>query len=660
MANRLTQFIKSLGYKLGTPHSGAFNELVDMQLPPGWGYQNYLKAFGEVGWLFACVNVISNAVARQPWHLYELDSNGERTEVEKHDLIELWENPNRFQSRYQFIYQGTMYKKLVGEEFYQYNFNGKGQPAEAWLAPPAYMSVIPSPDKYIDHYEYRRNNQVTKFSVDEIIHIMTPNPFNPYRGLSEAQSLTSVIDSERYAASFQNKLFFNDARPGFVIEYPAQDLPNSESRKELVQEWDERYKGYRNAGKTAFLWGGKANTLTLSPRDLDFATLRNYSRDSILGAYGVPKSVLGMTEASTFASAKAGNYSFAFYVIHPELCVIREAINKELVPYFGDNLYYDFENPIPEDETMTVNNAVNLFKGGLIRRNEGRIMVDLEPVDTPDGDEFFTQPAPTFGGQPGSNNPADNSPENENAPDADKKDVKKKTYSEAESEAYWKGFVTTAETYEKQLITALQDIFAVTKDQILTKIKEGEHNALIDKVAIRDGYTQKATPILTNCMQAAVKAGKQLVTPENPHKDAPVIAPVLNAQASAWLQRRIAWAAQEIGETLSRDLAQSLAEGFTAGEGIPDLTDRVMQFFGDAVRSERIARTETISASAQGTLTGYQESGVVKKVQFYTAMDERTCEYCNEFHNKIYDIGQEMPIPLHPNCRCVWLPVIEG
>jgi HK97 family phage portal protein len=660
---------KALGYKLGTPRGG-FNSLIEMQTPPGWGYQSYLQAYGQVGWLFACVNVISNAVARQEWHLYELDKQDNRNELFTHPLLDLFDNLNPFQSRYQFMYLATMYKKLVGEEFWQMNFNGKGQPAEVWLAPPTFMSVVPSATDYIDHYEFKRNNQITTFKTDEIIHIMTPNPNNPYRGLSEAQALTSVIDSERYAASLQNKIFYNDGRPGFIIEYPAQDMPNSESRKELVQEWDERYKGYRNAGKTAFLWGGKANTLTLSPRDMDFNALRTFSRDSILGAYGVPKSVLGLTEASTFASAKAGNYTFAYYVIHPELCALREAINKELCPFFGDNLIMDFDNPVPEDETMQANNAVNMFKGGIITRNEARVMVELDPLDTPDGEDFFVQPSPLGLNGQDPNTAENGKPEDDSAMDKtpdketeDKKSLKKKTYNDAEAESIWKAYVTRSETYEKQLITSLDEIFAVTKTQITDKIQAGEKNALINKGDIRKGYTDKATPVLTQCFQDAVKAGRQLIEPVNPHKalpdETPQIINVLNPQALEWLKKRIAWAAEQIGESLAKELNAALLEGFTAGESIPELTKRVMEFFDDKVRSQRIARTETISASSQGAIEGYKESGVCHKVEFWTALDERTCIYCMEYHGKVFNIGEEMPIPLHPNDRCVYLPVID-
>ena len=130
--------------------------------------------------------------------------------------------------------------------------------------------------------------------------------------------------------------------------------------------------------------------------------------------------------------------------------------------------------------------------------------------------------------------------------------------------------------------------------------------------------------------------------------------------AIAWLKTRIGWAAEQIGEETAALLAHSLAEGYAAGEGITKLTERVQSVFNfsETYRAERIARTETMQASAQGTIIGYADAGV-SRVEFYAALDERLCEECLGLH------GQEFPITesggvitVHPNCRCVWLPIL--
>lgn len=670
----LKEFIsKALGYRLGAPGRGsAFSVMDEMQVPPGWGYQSYLQAYGQIGWLFACVNAIASAVAKVPWHLYDLSGDGERKEIFAHPLIDLLNNVNPFYTRYQFMYLGTMYKLLVGEEFWQINFNQGGQPGEMWLAPPAYMSVIPSATNYIDHYEYKRGamSAAIPFTTDEIIHIMTPNPYNPYRGLSPAQALTTDLDSERFAARFQTKLFYNDATPGFVIKYPAADMPPMETRKELMQEWDERYKGFRNRGKVAMLWGGEVQNVTLTNTDMDFNNLRHFSRDIILGAYRVPGTVIGLSDANR-ANAEAGQYQFAMYAVDPELAAIREALNKELVVFFGDNLYLDYENPIPEDETRTVNNATNLFKSKLITRNEARQMTDFEALTTPEGEEFFTDPVPQnpFGapgqpGQRGGDNPVKPEDTNPEAPaETGKSAIPKALFSDENSrEEFWKSYVKRVEVYETPIIKSMTAIFEAQKQEALESMKRPVAPGvdLIDKQLFLKKYSEAVTPVLSALLSESIKQGMDLVAPKNPHKDNPIIPPVVNARSLDWLKTRIGWAAMEIGEETAKLLGQALTDGFAAGESMDDIAKRIEAVFDvSPSRAMRIARTETISASNFGAVEGYRETGIVHKTEWYTAIDERVCPLCETLHGHVSDIGDGEIPPAHPACRCVILPVIE-
>ena len=75
-------------------------------------------------------------------------------------------------------------------------------------------------------------------------------------------------------------------------------------------------------------------------------------------------------------------------------------------------------------------------------------------------------------------------------------------------------------------------------------------------------------------------------------------------------------------------------------------------------RSEMIARTETARAQNSGYVTGLAENGI-EKTEFsrYTGC----CDICDEMHQEIFSLEDaESLIPVHPNCRCAMLPVIEG
>jgi SPP1 gp7 family putative phage head morphogenesis protein len=81
-------------------------------------------------------------------------------------------------------------------------------------------------------------------------------------------------------------------------------------------------------------------------------------------------------------------------------------------------------------------------------------------------------------------------------------------------------------------------------------------------------------------------------------------------------------------------------------------------------RARTIARTETIAAHADATLDSFEEGGVEgveAEVEFATAGDDNVCPQCQALEGNTYTIEEARGlIPVHPNCRCAWLPVIAS
>lgn len=84
----------------------------------------------------------------------------------------------------------------------------------------------------------------------------------------------------------------------------------------------------------------------------------------------------------------------------------------------------------------------------------------------------------------------------------------------------------------------------------------------------------------------------------------------------------------------------------------------------------RIARTEVIRAHAEGTLDHLEALGVTEvgvEVEFTATMvdegvfESRVCPKCRALHGNIYKIDQAHGIiPVHPNCRCAFLPAVDS
>lgn len=73
-----------------------------------------------------------------------------------------------------------------------------------------------------------------------------------------------------------------------------------------------------------------------------------------------------------------------------------------------------------------------------------------------------------------------------------------------------------------------------------------------------------------------------------------------------------------------------------------------------------LARTEIIRAHALGQLQEFKNwgiQGVSVLAELQTAGDDRVCEECSSLEGNVYTIEQATSIiPVHRQCRCIWLP----
>jgi SPP1 gp7 family putative phage head morphogenesis protein len=114
-------------------------------------------------------------------------------------------------------------------------------------------------------------------------------------------------------------------------------------------------------------------------------------------------------------------------------------------------------------------------------------------------------------------------------------------------------------------------------------------------------------------------------------------------------------------QVISRELADGLSQGWN-----PVKIGRRINAKLDigSKRAKLLARTEIIRAHAEGNLNQYEAAGISQvqgKAEFATAGDDRVCPDCEGLEGSVFPIAEARGlIPLHPGCRCTWLPVIEA
>lgn len=120
-----------------------------------------------------------------------------------------------------------------------------------------------------------------------------------------------------------------------------------------------------------------------------------------------------------------------------------------------------------------------------------------------------------------------------------------------------------------------------------------------------------------------------------------------------------------ITAAMDKKISSELAMGMAQGKGIKEIgksLDAAVSSIG-INRARLLARTEVISAHAEATLNTYEEArieGVEVLSEFTTSQDNKVCPKCEELEGRTYTPAEARGvIPVHPNCRCAWIPKID-
>ena len=126
---------------------------------------------------------------------------------------------------------------------------------------------------------------------------------------------------------------------------------------------------------------------------------------------------------------------------------------------------------------------------------------------------------------------------------------------------------------------------------------------------------------------------------------------------------------------ISRVLGQGLVDGDNpvllarkivatidgSGAGELGIRDSLGRFIPAKRRAATLARTEVVRAHHSANMQEYMNwgvRGVTVVAEFVTAGDDRVCDICAGYHGNRYTLKEaEHMIPVHPNCRCIVIPV---
>ena len=122
-----------------------------------------------------------------------------------------------------------------------------------------------------------------------------------------------------------------------------------------------------------------------------------------------------------------------------------------------------------------------------------------------------------------------------------------------------------------------------------------------------------------------------------------------------------------ITDATAQQISRIVTEGLATGQGPREVARRINSTIRTVSRrrSLTLVRTEVINSHQEATLNRFQQAGVEQVVgfaEFLTAGDDLVCPDCAalETGDPVSIEAARGVIPVHPLCRCVWLPVLTA
>lgn len=707
-----------------------FMRVADLPSPPSRKSKDYLKSYKD--WTYAAVSKIAMDSSTVPIDLYKKTVTGsgdsaqvEITQVYEHESLIVLQNVNEIMTWQQLREITTIYTLLLGEAAWALIRNGSGQILEIYPLRPDWIEMKPDGKGGIASYKYKPQGfQHKGVDIDpaNIVFFKDFDPLNPYRGYGKVQAAAMNIDIDDFQNEWNRNWFFNSAQPSMLISVDA-DM-STDQKKRFMEAWRQNFGGRRNANKVGIISGSKASVDKISPtmQEMDFLESKAWLRDAILAVFNMSKSDVGIYEDVNRAASATAERRYIKGVVKPRLINFVGVLNELFLPNYNQpELFFNFEDPVPEDVNQKMAMYENGIKNFWLTPNEIREQEQLPPVEGGDSIymPFSVQP---IGGV------TEGIMENVRGLFGRTKDKKKgiiklkakkrskckqykfgapvpviktkdyfenrekekmgrnllklityimesrdkktnKMFTDDEKEFYWKAIVAQTDIQEEKLMNILRQLSRDQQEEILNTIREGKDYKAFNKKEQFKQWAKQIQPFLTQIGAAKLEEMLQNFGLQNYN-----VNELQNLSEEYINDKGMIWVEQHL--TNINGSVDTIKQETTDVNELESMINELYATESPQKESHAklMARIGIFGVVNWALDTSYKESGVVAGKEWLAAMDERTRPSHAAANGQIVKLDEKFTLgsgnkakrPLDPSlpaedligCRCVTVPVI--
>ena len=435
MPNVITKIRAKLANFIDPIPNSVRNKIYEALLQYGFQYTQYdtnATTYVEKGYntnpdVYAVCQMKSNEVARIPYYIKKVKDNQRKDRYQqmmmkyspemylKKIIMESkafddgemklpLDMPNALQSWRELFAMYQLFMDLNGNAYFYLmspsEGMNKGQPVQIYLLPSHLMQIVLKEnvdmlgiESPIKEYILVEQNRYITFEEENVIHVKLPNPNfdlsgSHLYGQSPLRSALSAIQSSNEALHLSAKTLANGGVFGFISTKEPLLEDQAKQIKDRLIEMDNSTNRLSNlAGSSKEVVFTRISLTTDELKPFDYL---EYDQKAICNVLGWDDKLLNSDDGAKYDNYKLAARRAITSGISPNLRLLEEAFNRELLPRFKgyENTVWCFdESELPEMQedmknlTTWLNDSLDR---GVISRDEYREAIKYTMLNTPE------------------------------------------------------------------------------------------------------------------------------------------------------------------------------------------------------------------------------------------------------------------------------------
>lgn len=653
----------------------------------------HVAAASMAGWAGIAAAAIANRFASLEWQVYR-DDRDDVEIIDDHPLTHLLNNPNPVMDMQTLQWLWAAQWAQTGDVYIQVVTDGLRVPTQLWPSLTHLCYPIADAREIISGYRITSVQGSVDLEREEIVRVYRPNPLSLYTSIGMLGMVQDTFQGDQFRQEHVRRAWEDNATPSVVMTAePGTNAPIGQDLDDLNAVWRDMHHRRNGRARGVPAWippGFKPYEMGQSSIEGSNVALGEQSRRMVLASYGVPESILGMSQDSSRNVAETNDFVFDSKTMQPIAEFFASAFTKQLAHQFDPLLKVRFKPFVSRDKEFDLAQEQSDLDRGVLVVNEVRELRDgLDDAswgelpraafgDAPyTGEESDTHDAGNFGfGAPPPSPPTDAidaddaEPEDPKQPSAD---VPRSTeehripQSAARSTAsVYHQLYNPAAAYNRTLererthgpkyrnmqMKIFRAQAAVAVERLKKKMPAGSRSYarvvsvddIFDPDEWRAMYERFAKSMRADIIgyesAGELKRIGKVAKVANKNMNLGLPEPVETLNFDERIQQKL----RDLGATdvlvdaeTQRRIDRALRAGDKAGEGLAALSKRVRKVIADPVRARKIARTEVLKASQLALNESMSQSGVVAKKKWYTQRDNAV-RYSHEIDGQVTTI----------------------